>query len=95
MSHNWFLRQIEINNDFLQGNLQDFYMLQPSGFVKSSLTNHVRKLNKSIYGPCQASCAWYDELKSYLITFVLNLPFLFLSFYSQNQLIIHSCPCLC
>ncbi|KAJ9555785.1 hypothetical protein OSB04_010399 [Centaurea solstitialis] len=44
-------------------------MSQPPGFVNLSLPDHVCKLNKAIYGLRQASRAWYDELKSYLIPF--------------------------
>ncbi|KAJ9553096.1 hypothetical protein OSB04_017141 [Centaurea solstitialis] len=67
--HTWSLRQLDINNAFLQGHLkEDIYMDQPSGFINPSFPNHVCKLNKAIYSLCQASRDWYDELKSYLIS---------------------------
>lgn len=43
-------------------------MSQPPGFVDPSFPHHVCKLNKAIYGLRQASRAWYDELKSFLLS---------------------------
>ncbi|KAK9072095.1 hypothetical protein SSX86_008527 [Deinandra increscens subsp. villosa] len=69
VSNGWPLRQLDINNAFLQGNLhEDVFMAQPPGFVDPSFPNHVCKLNKAIYGLKQASRAWYDELKSFLVS---------------------------
>lgn len=69
ISHTWSLRQLDINNAFLQGHLkEDVYMAQPPGFINPSLPDHVCKLKKAIYGLRQASRAWYDELKSYLLS---------------------------
>ncbi|KAL6505058.1 hypothetical protein OROGR_024875 [Orobanche gracilis] len=66
-SQNWCLRQLDINNAFLQGTLsENVYMSQPPGFVDPSFPHHVCKLNKAIYGLRQASRAWYNELKSFL-----------------------------
>ncbi|KAJ9568078.1 hypothetical protein OSB04_004044 [Centaurea solstitialis] len=68
-SQNWPLRQLDINNAFLQGTLtESVYMSQPPGFVDPSFSHHVCKLNKAIYGLRQASRAWYNELKSFLIS---------------------------
>ncbi|KAL4574289.1 hypothetical protein LXL04_021117 [Taraxacum kok-saghyz] len=50
-SQNWCLRQLDINNAFLQGSLtESVYMSQPPGFTDPSLPHHVCKLNKAIYG---------------------------------------------
>ena len=43
-------------------------MSQPPGFTNPSLPHHVCKLNKAIYGLYQASRAWYNELKAFLIS---------------------------
>ncbi|KAJ9548564.1 hypothetical protein OSB04_021107 [Centaurea solstitialis] len=68
-SQNWPLRQLDINNVLLQGTLtESVYMSQPPGFVDPSFPHHVCKLNKAIYGLRQASRAWYNELKSFLIS---------------------------
>ena len=70
--YNWPIKQLDINNAFLQGTLtEDVYMVQPSGFIDRDRPNHVCKLNKALYGLKQAPRAWYTELKNYL----LNLGF--------------------
>lgn len=69
ISQNWSLRQLDVNNAFLQGHLhENVFMSQPSGFANPEFPTHVCKLNKAIYSLRQASRAWYDELKSYLIS---------------------------
>ncbi|KAK0607898.1 hypothetical protein LWI29_022218 [Acer saccharum] len=68
-SHGWPLRQLDINNAFLQGQLtEDVYMAQPPGFIDSDYPTHVCKLRKAIYGLKQAPRAWYHELRQFLIT---------------------------
>lgn len=70
VSHGWELRQLDINNAFLQGHLyEDVYMAQPQGFIDGDKPNYVCKLRKAIYGLKQAPRAWYNELRSFLIQF--------------------------
>ena len=69
VSQRWHLGQLDINNAFLQGTLnEEVFMAQPPGFVDPSFSNHICRLNKAIYGLRQASRAWYDELKTYLLS---------------------------
>lgn len=49
--HNWPLRQLDVQNTFLNGELtEDVYMKQPPGYAVSRFPNHVFRLRKSIYG---------------------------------------------
>ena len=67
--YGWSLRQIDINNAFLQGSLmEDVFIVQPPGFISQSHPAHVCKLHQALYGLKQAPRAWYNELKSYLLT---------------------------
>lgn len=60
----WGIRQVDVNNTFLNGDLTEYvYMVQPEYFVDQSKLNHVCKLNKALYGLKQASCAWFQKLK--------------------------------
>ena len=43
-------------------------MAQPPGFIDPAFSNHICKLQKAIYGLKQASRAWYDELRHYLLS---------------------------
>lgn len=63
------MRQLDINNAFLQGKLdEDVYIAQPSGFVDRDKPNYVCKLRKALYGLKQAPRVWYTELRNFLIS---------------------------
>ncbi|GJY38367.1 retrovirus-related pol polyprotein from transposon RE2 [Tanacetum coccineum] len=70
LSKTWPLRQLDINNAFLNGTLQEeVYMAQPVGFIHPQYPNHVCKLRKALYDLKQAPRAWYIELKSFLVSY--------------------------
>jgi Reverse transcriptase (RNA-dependent DNA polymerase) len=55
LSHGWSLRQLDVNNAFLHGNLEEtIFMQQASGFVDTLHPNRVCHLRKALYGLKQA-----------------------------------------
>lgn len=47
----WDLRQLDLNNAFLNSDLEDtIYMVESLGFVESYHPNYMFKLKKSLYG---------------------------------------------
>ncbi|KAK2420319.1 putative mitochondrial protein [Trifolium repens] len=67
VTNRWPIQQIDVNNAFLNGILEEeVYMQQPQGFEVSDKTL-VCKLNKALYGLKQAPRAWFDRLKAALI----------------------------
>lgn len=69
VNNDWSIRQIDVNNAFLQGRLKDeVYVKQPPGFVDQDRPHFVCRLKKALYGLRQAPRAWYQELRNYLLT---------------------------
>jgi hypothetical protein len=51
ISRGWNLRQLDVQNAFLHGDLdEDVYMHQPPGYENKNMPNYVCKLDKSLYG---------------------------------------------
>jgi hypothetical protein len=68
LSHNWSLKQLDVNNAFLHGQLNEqVFMHQLAGFIDQSHPHHVCSLQKSIYGLKQEPRAWYTALRSSLL----------------------------
>lgn len=68
VTKNWLLRQLDVNNAFLQVTLkEEVYMMQPQGFQDKDNPQAVCRLRKAIYGFKQAPRAWYNELRTFLL----------------------------
>jgi hypothetical protein len=68
ISKGWSLRQLDVQNAFLHGVLEEgVYARQPSGYEDPSFTNYICKLDKAIYGLKQAPKVWYAKLSSNLL----------------------------
>ncbi|WMV19609.1 hypothetical protein MTR67_012994, partial [Solanum verrucosum] len=92
----WKIRQLDVNNAFLQGSLhEEVYMRQPPGFVDSTRPSHICKLKQAIYGLKQAPRAWYHELSKFILSlgFVQSQSDASLFIYAPALLHeLHQCP---
>ena len=65
----WKLRQLDVKNAFLHGDLEEeVFMKQPPGFEDSTHPQFVCKLKKSLYGHKQAPRSWNAKFTGYLPT---------------------------
>ena len=67
VTRGWSLRQLDVQNAFLHGILEEeVYMRQPPGFVDPTRPHHLCRLVKALYGLKQAPRAWHARLGSVL-----------------------------
>lgn len=68
VSYGWSIRQLDFNNAFLNGHLdEEVFMQRPPGFVDPHRPAHICKLNKAIYGLKLAPRAWNITLENTLL----------------------------
>ena len=92
VTRDWPMRQLDVNNAFLQGQLHDeVYMMQPPGFQDKDNPQAICKLQKAIYGLKQAPRAWYNELRTFLLQsgFKNSLADASLFIYNQNNVLLY------
>ena len=69
ITNNWVFRQIDVNNAFLNGILdEEVYMSQPKGFIDPHKSQYICKLKKTFYGLKQAPRAWLARLKTSMVS---------------------------
>lgn len=63
VSRNWCLCQLDVQNAFLHGLLEEeVYMRQPPEYEDKTKPHYLCKLDKALYGLKQAPRAWYSRL---------------------------------
>lgn len=71
----WKLRQLDVKNDFLFGELdREIFMEKSHGFVSEKYPNYVCRLKKSIYDLQQSPRALYIKVSQYL-SCIVDLKF--------------------
>jgi hypothetical protein len=92
VSKNWYLRQLDVQNMFLHGVLEeDVFMKQPPGYIESNHPLHVCKLNKALYGLKQSSRVWYNRLIVKLLQLGFSMSKVDTSLFRFNKNMVLSC----
>jgi Reverse transcriptase (RNA-dependent DNA polymerase) len=69
LAHDWHIHQLDVNNIFLHGDLEEtIFMQQPPNFVDSLYPHKVCLLKKILYGLQQTPRAWFYKLKTFLLS---------------------------
>jgi hypothetical protein len=87
----WPIRQLDLKNAFLYGNITKDIYRQPLGMADSQHPKYVCKLHKALYGLKQAPRVWFDRFSTFLLKygFIYSLsdPSLFI-FHSEHGLLV-------
>jgi histone deacetylase 1/2 len=89
VSRGWSLRQLDVQNAFLHGLLdEEVYMLQPPVYIDKRHPTYVCKLDKALYGLKQAPRAWHARLcqKLEALGFVASKSDTSLFYYHQRRI---------
>jgi hypothetical protein len=66
--HGFKLYQMDVKSTFLNGPIkEEVYVEQPPGFESEGYPNHVYKLHKPLYELKQATRAWYECLRDFVV----------------------------
>ncbi|XP_019181985.1 PREDICTED: uncharacterized protein LOC109177138 [Ipomoea nil] len=69
VSRGWTIRQFDVHNAFLNGNLAEMvYMKQPPSYEDKATSDHLCLLQRSLYVLKQASQPWFNQLHSFLVS---------------------------
>lgn len=60
VAHHWFINQLDVQNVFLHGDLQEVVYMEPPPDLRGHGENIVCWLNKSLYGLKQVSRNWFS-----------------------------------
>ena len=64
----WPIFQLDVKSAFLHGDLvEEVFIDQPPGYVKTGCEHKVYKLKKALYGLKQAPRAWYSHIHAYFL----------------------------
>jgi hypothetical protein len=88
VSQGWYLHQLDVQNAFLHGLLEeDVFMCQPLGYEDKSSPNYICKLDKALYGLKQAPRTWYSRLSLKLqeLGFILSKTDISLFYYRKGK----------
>lgn len=68
MAQNWSINQLDVENAFLHGDLQEKnYMHQPPSFVDKRHPHYVCRLRNAFYGLKQVPRVWYQWFAYFLL----------------------------
>lgn len=95
-SKGWSLRQLDVQNAFLHGVLEEeLYMIKPPRYESKETLNYVCKLDKAIYELKHAPRAWYSRLSLNCRCWVSLHPKVIISIFLLQQVSRNICPSIC